>query len=207
MVDFIIYKKFYFVDLFFKCYFCIMVFGSFFEFVSYQDLYSYIFYNRLFESLLVIFINGVFNLVFGLKMVEFVVVKEGVVCVKDDKVGYVNGKVYVGELYLDIDKLMKVVSKFFKCSECSKVFVFINEFVGYVRIYIGERLFKCFQCDNCYRISFIFFVYMKSYMKEKCYKCSYCEVRCFIFLMFFDYFKLYYDKNGVNSWQENGYCK
>lgn len=64
-------------------------------------------------------------------MVQIVIINDKVVFVED------SGKLNSVEFDFDMDKLMKIVNKFFKCSQCGIVFVFIIELVGYVRIYIG----------------------------------------------------------------------
>lgn len=70
-------------------------------------------------------------------MVQLFVVNDKEDVFEDCKYVWVNGKLYNGELDFDMKKFIKIVNKLFKCSQCGKVFVFIIELVGYVRIYIG----------------------------------------------------------------------
>jgi len=137
------------------------------------------------------------NLASGFKMAQLALSNDDTAHIEDDKPVQENGKVHNAEPDLDMEKLMKIVNKPFKCSECGKAFVSTTELAGHVRIHTGERPFKCSQCDNCYRTQSTLAVHMKSHNRDKRYKCTYCEETCPTLSKLYDHYMIH------QGWQPN----
>lgn len=191
MADLTTHKKFHLIDLPHKCHLCVMAFGTSSELAIHEKLHSSLLRNGANHTAAlpgsgahkeqVALSNGqpsvqggisdqTLNLGQGLKMAQIAITNDKVASAED------SGKLNSAEPDLDMDKLMKIVNKPFKCSQCGIAFVSTTELAGHVRIHTGQRPFKCTQCENCYRTQSTLAVHMKSHAKEKRYKCSYCEV-------------------------------
>ena len=219
MSDLTIHKKFHLIDLPFKCHLCIMAFGSASELASHQQLHSSILNNGINHDRDVsqtteqasqasdqphqeLTDDQPARVATGLKMAQLSLAKDHNAHTANDKP--VNGKLPNGEAELDIEKLMKIVNKPFKCSECGKAFVSTTELAGHVRMHTGERPFKCSLCDNCYRTQSTLSVHMKSHEKEKCFPCSYCKVTCPTLSKLYDHFLIHQPVSIAGSRQASG---
>jgi len=224
MADLNTHKRFHLIDLPFTCQLCVMAFGTASELAIHEQLHSSILQNSLNKNGEVpssdiehvpqangqpsapgLISDHMLNFGQGLKMAQLSVADNKAEAPEDHKHIRANGKMNNGEPDLDMKKLMKIVNKPFKCSQCGKAFVSTTELAGHVRIHTGQRPFKCSQCDNCYRTQSTLAVHMKSHEKEKRYKCTYCEVTCPTLSKLYDHYMLHQSQKPLEGSQPNNH--